>query len=194
MKTYVQTFDQIGIKDLATVGGKNASLGELTKIGMPVPQGFALTVEFYREFLNGNGLKEYIINQLEGLNVNNVGRLQRTGKSIRSKILASEFPPKLKEEIRRNYAHLKGGRAVPVAVRSSATAEDLADASFAGQQDTYLNVIGEQRVLDSAKRCIASLFNDRALSYRAKRGFDHLSRNGEQRSGGSHVHPRPRFR
>ena len=155
MKTYVQSFDQIGIKDLATVGGKNASLGELTKIGMPVPQGFALTVDFYLEFLNENGLKEYISNQLEELDVDNVGRLQRTGKRIRSKILASEFPPKLKEEIRRNYAHLKGGRAVPVAVRSSATAEDLADASFAGQQDTYLNVIGEQRVLDSAKRCIA---------------------------------------
>jgi pyruvate,water dikinase len=174
MDPYVKSFDQIGIDSIPQVGGKNASLGELTKIGMPVPQGFALTVEFYREFLNGNGLREYIGDQLAGLDIGNVGRLQRTGKKIRSRILASEFPPNLKEEIRKNYAQLNGGKAVAVAVRSSATAEDLPDASFAGQQDTYLNVVGERRVLDSAKKCIASLFTDRAISYRTKRGFNHL--------------------
>jgi pyruvate,water dikinase len=174
MEPYVKSFAKIGIEDLPTVGGKNASLGELTRIGMPVPSGFALTVEFYREFLNGNGLRDYISDQLVGLDINHVARLQKTGKNIRAKILSSEFPSHLKEEIRKNYAHLDNGKAVPVAVRSSATAEDLADASFAGQQDTYLNIVGEQRVLDSAKKCIASLFTDRAISYREKRGFDHL--------------------
>lgn len=172
--TYVLSFDEIGMGDVASVGGKNASLGELIRIGMPVPQGFALTVAFYREFLNKNGLAEYIRDQLSDLDIKDVERLQKVGNSIRSRILESEFPPKLREEIRKGYRTLNGATDIPVAVRSSATAEDMADASFAGQQDTYLNVIGEEGLLESAKRCIASLFSDRAISYRQKRGIDHM--------------------
>ncbi len=171
---YAIPFDQIGIRDVPLVGGKNASLGELTRIGAPVPKGFALTVEFYREFLKGNGLQEYIRDQLANLDINDVSQLQKIGSNIRSRIIASEFSQRLKEEIRQGYYRLGGGIDIPVAVRSSATAEDLADASFAGQQDSYLSVIGEERVLESAKRCIASLFSDRAISYRTKRGFNHM--------------------
>jgi len=171
---YVAPFDQVGMQDVPFVGGKNASLGELTKIKMPVPPGFALTVHFYREFLNRNGLRQYIKEQLANLNISDVEQLQKVGKSIRTKILASDFPQELKEQIKQGYANLAPDGDVPVAVRSSATAEDMADASFAGQQDSYLNVIGEAQVLESAKKCIASLFSDRAISYRTKRGFDHL--------------------
>src|SRR3989337_2180270 len=171
---YVVPLDQVGMQDVPSVGGKNASLGELTKIGMPVPPGFALTVHFYREFLNRNGLRQYIKDQLVNLDINNVEQLQKVGRSIRQIIVASEFPPELKKQIKQGYSSLGRGVDVPVAVRSSATAEDMADASFAGQQDSYLSVIGEERVLESAKRCIASLFSDRAISYRTKRGFDHM--------------------
>lgn len=172
--SYVIPFDRIGIRDVPLVGGKNASLGELTRIGIPVPPGFALSVVFYREFLNETGLIAHIREQLTGLDTNDVERLQKVGKNIRSKILSSEFPPHLREQIAEGYLELSRGTALPVAVRSSATAEDLADASFAGQQDTYLNVVGEEKVMECAKKCIASLFTDRAISYRAKKGFDHL--------------------
>jgi pyruvate,water dikinase len=172
--SYVIPFDQIRMRDLPLVGGKNASLGELTGIGIPVPPGFALSVLFYREFLNVNGLREHIRDQLTGLDINDVERLQSVGSNIRSRILASDFPQDLMETVRQGYLALAGGADLPVAVRSSSTAEDLADASFAGQQDTYLNVMGEDEVLDCAKKCIASLFTDRAISYRAKRGFDHM--------------------
>ncbi|MGA8904527.1 MAG: phosphoenolpyruvate synthase [Candidatus Bathyarchaeia archaeon] len=172
--SYVIPFDRIGIRDVPLVGGKNASLGELTRIGIPVPPGFALSVVFYREFLNETGLIAHIREQLTGLDTGDVERLQKVGKNIRSKILSSEFPPHLREQIAEGYLELSRGAALPVAVRSSATAEDLADASFAGAQDTYLNVVGEKKVMECAKKCIASLFTDRAISYRAKKGFDHL--------------------
>ena len=172
--SYVIPFDRIGIRDVPLVGGKNASLGELTRIGIPVPPGFALSVVFYREFLNETGLIAHIREQLTGLDTGDVERLQKVGKNIRSKILSSEFPPHLREQIAEGYLELSRGAALPVAVRSSATAEDLADASFAGAQDTYLNVVGEEKVMECAKKCIASLFTDRAISYRAKKGFDHL--------------------
>ena len=170
----VLPFDLVGMSDVPLVGGKNASLGELIRIGMPVPEGFALTVAFYREFLNGGGLQQFIRDQLSGLDINDVEQLQKVGAKIRSKILAARFPSHLREEISRAYLAMCNGSEIPVAVRSSATAEDLADASFAGQQDTYLNVVGEELVLESARKCIASLFSDRAISYRTKRGFDHL--------------------
>jgi len=163
------------MSDIPLVGGKNASLGELTKIGMPVPAGFAVTVEFYREFLNQNGLTSFIKDQLAELDTRNVEQLQRTGNKIRSRIVSAEFPPSLKEEVKSAYWELGRGIDVPVAVRSSATAEDLAGASFAGQQDTYLNVTGEDMVLESVRKCIASLFTDRAISYRTKKGFDHMA-------------------
>jgi pyruvate,water dikinase len=172
--TYVIGFEQVGMNDIQSVGGKNASLGELTSIGIPVPQGFALTVAFYREFLNGNGLKTFIAQQLKNLNVTDVEQLQKIGSSIRSKIMAAEIPSQLRSEVKQGYFALGRGADIPVAVRSSATAEDLADSSFAGQQDTYLNVVGEGKVLEAVKKCIASLFTDRAISYRAKRGFANL--------------------
>jgi len=176
------------MQDVPLVGGKNASLGELTRIGMPIPSGFALTIDFYREFLKENRLTDYINDQLNGLDIKDVERLQQVGHNIRAKILEAEFPSHLKEEVVRGYTRLNRlnglngwngwNRAriapIPVAVRSSATAEDLADASFAGQQDTYLNVIGEENLIESARKCIASLFSDRAISYRAKRKFNHM--------------------
>ncbi|MGA8857269.1 MAG: phosphoenolpyruvate synthase [Candidatus Bathyarchaeia archaeon] len=173
-ESYVIPFDRIAIRDVPLVGGKNASLGELTRIGIPVPPGFALSVLFYREFLSKSGSTDYIRKQLAGLDVSNVEELQKVGGSIRSRILSSSFPSNLEEAIREGYLALSEGAALPVAVRSSATTEDMADASFAGQQDTYLNVVGEEKVLDCTKKCIASLFTDRAISYRAKMGFDHI--------------------
>jgi pyruvate,water dikinase len=174
VQPYALPFEKIRMQDVPLVGGKNASLGELTSIGMPVPQGFALTVNFYRDFLSTAGLREYVSEQLAGLDITNVEKLQKIGDKIRSRILATDFSPHLKDEIQQAYAQLSGGKQVSVAVRSSATAEDLADASFAGQQDTYLNVVGIERVLECTKKCIASLFTDRAISYRTKRGFDHM--------------------
>jgi pyruvate,water dikinase len=162
------------MRDLPSVGGKNASLGELTSMGIPVPPGFALSVAFYRKFIEVNGLKEYISDQLTNLDIGDIEQLQEVGAKIRSKILHSEFPPKLRDAVTTGYAILGDGEEVQVAIRSSATAEDLADASFAGQQDTYLNVVGEDKVLDCTRLCIASLFSDRVISYRAKRGFDHM--------------------
>jgi pyruvate,water dikinase len=171
---YLIPFDQITIDDVPIVGGKNASLGELTRTGIPVPPGFALSVLFYREFLKESGLTSHIHNQLEGLDVGNVAALQKVGQAIREKILSASFPPHLEETIREGYRSLCDGAELAVAVRSSATAEDLADASFAGQQDSYLNVVGEEEVLESTRKCIASLFTDRAISYRVKKGFDHI--------------------
>jgi len=173
-ESYVIPFDRIAIHDVPLVGGKNASLGELTRIGIPVPPGFALSLLFYREFLSKSGSTDYIRKQLAGLDVSNVEELQKVGGSIRSRILSSSFPSNLEKTIREGYLALSGGAALPVAVRSSATTEDMADASFAGQQDTYLNVVGEEKVLNCTKKCIASLFTDRAISYRAKMGFDHI--------------------
>lgn len=172
--SYVVPFGRIRIEDVPSVGGKNASLGELTQIGIPVPPGFALSVNFYREFLNASGLTVTIQEQLADLDTANVEKLQKVGNKIRSMILNSEFPSHLAEAVREGYFALSGGSALPVAVRSSATAEDLADASFAGQQDSFLNVVGEEEVLECTKECIASLFTDRAISYRTKRGFDHM--------------------
>jgi len=173
-REYVVPFDRIGMDDIPRVGGKNASLGELIRSGIRVPPGFALTVAFYRRFIESNALKEYISQQLASLDTSNVEDLEKAGRNIRSKILSSEFPPELRKAISYGYATLCNGEEVSVAVRSSATAEDLADASFAGQQDTYLNVVGADRVEECTKRCIASLFTDRAISYRAKKGFDHM--------------------
>jgi len=172
-EVYVIPFDRIRLSDLPKVGGKNSSLGELTSAGIAVPPGFALSVAFYRKFVEANHLREYISQQLAALNVGNVEELQKVGERIRSKILSSEFPMELKEALGSGYENLCGVLNAPVAVRSSATAEDLEDASFAGQQDTYLNVVGEEKVLECTKRCIASLFTDRAISYRTKKGFDH---------------------
>ncbi len=174
-------FDEISIKDVPLVGGKNASLGEmfrnLTPKGVKVPEGFAVTAEAYRFFIRENKLEDKIKKALEGLNTHDVKDLQKRGKKVRNMILKAKMPKELAEAIREAYGKLeeKYGKNVDVAVRSSATAEDLPDASFAGQQETYLNVRGAENVIEHVKKCFASLFTDRAISYREDKGFDHFS-------------------
>jgi pyruvate, water dikinase len=173
-------FDEVGMDDVARVGGKNASLGELRKsltpLGVRVPDGFATTSAAYRAFLRAGDLEREIERALDGLDVTDIGRLQERGRRIRSAILEAELPPELVVAIREAYRALERefGPHCDVAVRSSATAEDLPEASFAGQQETYLNIRGEGMLLDAVRRCFASLFTDRAIVYRTERGFDHL--------------------
>jgi pyruvate,water dikinase len=160
------------------VGGKNASLGEmisnLAGAGVSVPGGFATTAQAYRDFLELSGLNAQIHAALDALDVDDVNALAKTGAQIRKWIMEAEFPEKLNEEIRTAFATLSAGNPdMAVAVRSSATAEDLPDASFAGQQETFLNIRGVENVIRAAKEVFASLFNDRAISYRVHQGFDH---------------------
>ncbi|WP_029918876.1 phosphoenolpyruvate synthase [Nevskia soli] len=172
-------FKQLGMHDVELVGGKNSSLGEmiqhLSKAGVSVPDGFATTAEAYREFLAHEGLADRINAQLSALDVDDVQTLARTGKAIREAVVKAPFPAALEKEIRAAYQQLldEAGVEISVAVRSSATAEDLPDASFAGQQETFLNVRGIEDVLEKMKEVFASLFNDRAIAYRVHQGFDH---------------------
>jgi len=152
------------------VGGKTASLGELTHIGMPVPPGFGITADAYRYFLRKNGLKDKIRKLIKGANLKNVDELQIVGRKIRSLVINAPFPKDLEEEIKKAFKKLG---AKHVAVRSSATAEDLPTASFAGQQESFMNVT-EKDLLEKVKKCFASLFTDRAISYREDKGFDHF--------------------
>ena len=178
---HVRWFDQIDISQVSLVGGKNASLGEmyqaLAQFGIRVPNGFAITAAAYRAFVEHNRLEDRISQLLEGLDTHNVVDLRTRGAEIRRIIDEGDFPPELREAIVGAYFDLGGRQETPidVAVRSSATAEDLPDASFAGQQETYLNVQGNQALLDAVRRCFASLFTDRAISYRVDKGFDHHS-------------------
>jgi len=179
--SFVLWFDQVSNKDVALVGGKNASLGEmyqkLTKKGIHIPNGFALTAYAYRYFIVHNKLDMKIRELLEGLDTSNIRNLSKKGDAIRQVILESSFPENLKDEIRQAYKQLSKQyrtHRVDVAVRSSATAEDLPTASFAGQQETYLNIKGEYSLIESCKKCIASLFTNRAISYREDKGFDHM--------------------
>jgi len=172
-------FNQLGMHDVELVGGKNASLGEmiqhLKKLGVSVPNGFATTAAAYREFLAHEGLADRINAQLDALDVDDVVKLAKTGKAIREAVMQAPFPAALEAEIRTAYEQLlsEGGVERSVAVRSSATAEDLPDASFAGQQETFLNVRGIEDVLAKMKEVFASLFNDRAIAYRVHKNFDH---------------------
>jgi pyruvate,water dikinase len=163
--------------DVETVGGKNASLGEmigsLAKLGVRVPGGFATTAHAYREFLKQGGLDARIRQELASLDVNDVARLAASGARIRQWILSTPFPPEIEQAVRAELRRMSGGHDIAVAVRSSATAEDLPEASFAGQQETFLNVRGEADVLKAMHEVFASLFNDRAISYRVHQGFDH---------------------
>ena len=176
---YVAWFDTLRMTDVARVGGKNASLGEmisqLLHKGVRVPGGFATTAEAYREFLRHNGLDRRIEQTLASVDVDNVELLAKTGSAIRAWLVEAPLPAGLEQEVRAAYAQMSGaGRAaVSVAVRSSATAEDLPDASFAGQQETYLNVQGVEQVLVAIKQVFASLYNDRAISYRVHKGYIH---------------------
>ena len=179
MKDLVIWFDQLRMTDVSTVGGKNASLGEmisqLVDSGVRVPSGFATTADAYRDFLNQGGLALRIEETLASLDISDVSRLADTGSQIRDWILATPLPPRLEREIESAYERLilQSSGAISVAVRSSATAEDLADASFAGQQETFLNIQGVDNLLIAVKRVYASLYNDRAISYRVHHGFDH---------------------
>ncbi len=179
MEHYIVSFDSLGMADIDRVGGKNASLGEmirrLGKSGVHVPPGFATTAEAYREFLADGGLTQRISEALDGLDVDDLAALARTGGHIRAWIADAALSPRLEEAIRTAHAGLTAGAGVEcaVAVRSSATAEDLPEASFAGQQESYLNVRGVEQVLGAVKQVFASLFNDRAIAYRVHQGFAH---------------------
>lgn len=174
-------FDQLGIDDVPLVGGKNASLGEmyasLTQKGVRVPNGFAVTAHAYRILLKEAGIEEEIKEIMTGLDTSDIADLQARGHRVRGVIRGAQFPPNLRSEIARAYDKLcqEYGENTDVAVRSSATAEDLPDASFAGQQETYLNIRGEEMLIDACKKCFASLFTNRAISYREDKGFDHFS-------------------
>lgn len=178
---FVLPFRQVGIADIPLVGGKNASLGEmlqeLTPKGISVPDGFATTAHAYRYFVQIAGLEEKLRLLFADLDVEDVTSLRWVGKQARSLILQTPFPDELQEAIAEGYRDLceRYGTDTDVAVRSSATAEDLPDASFAGQQETYLNVHGLKGVLESCHKCFASIFTDRAISYRQIKGFDHFN-------------------
>src|SRR5215468_6928323 len=166
--------------DVERVGGKNASLGEmigaLAKLGVRVPGGFATTAHAYREFLAQGGLDERIRSELAALDVDDVTKLAASGARIREWILATPLPPAFNSAVLAALQRLSGGRPdFAVAVRSSATAEDLPEASFAGQQETFLNVRGADAVLKAMHEVFASLFTDRAISYRVHQGFDHAA-------------------
>ena len=176
MSRYVVPFEAVGMRDVERVGGKNASIGEmigkLARLGVRVPGGFATTAQAYREFLARDGLAGRIQAALAGLDVDDVGRLAAIGTQIREWILATPFPPALEQQVLEAWTAM-GGERIAVAVRSSATAEDLPEASFAGQQETFLNVRGRDPLLRAMHEVYASLFNDRAISYRVHQGFDH---------------------
>ncbi len=179
---YIRRFDSLGIGDVGLVGGKNASLGEmitsLKELGVRVPEGFAVTAEGYRAFVTHNGFEPRIRALFEGVDIASVEALKRCGEGVRSLMLSGNLPEDLAREVVEAYREMEdeyGALSVDVAVRSSATAEDLPEASFAGQQESYLNVRGETMLLEHVKRCFASLFTDRAISYRHSRGYDHFS-------------------
>ncbi|WP_066375448.1 phosphoenolpyruvate synthase [Anabaena sp. CA = ATCC 33047] len=180
-KSLVLWFDEVGIGDIGLVGGKNASLGEmiqqLTPQGVNVPMGFATTAYAYHYFIQGAGLEAKLRELFADLDVEDVHNLQAVGKQARSLLMNTPFPLELRQAIADAYGSLCQlyNPNTDVAVRSSATAEDLPDASFAGQQETYLNVVGVEAVLAACHRCFASLFTDRAISYRHTKGFDHFS-------------------
>ena len=179
-QNFVKWYKEVGIADVPSVGGKNAALGEmysnLVPFGVNIPDGFALTADAYRYFFKKTGLDEKIKKILVDLDTRNIKNLQVRGKKICEAILESNLPQNLQDAIAKSYKELceKYGENREVAVRSSATAEDLPGASFAGQQETYLNIHGVENILVATKKCIASLFTDRAISYRADKGFSHF--------------------
>jgi len=177
LEPYVIKLDELGMNDVETVGGKNASLGEmisnLSNMGVTVPGGFATTAAAYREFLKADDLDKRINAILDNLDVDDIAALTAAGEQIRGWILDTPLPPKLTENINTAWAEMSGGADITVAVRSSATAEDLPEASFAGQQETFLNIRGLDNVIVAMHQVFASLFNDRAISYRVHQGFDH---------------------
>src|SRR5580704_56452 len=171
MSRYVIPFDQLGKGDVELVGGKNSSLGEMLRClsgldGITVPDGYATTADAFRDFLVHNGLADRVAHALHGLDVDDLEQLGRVGAQIRRWIFETPFPERLQQEATAAWRHMDQGRGIAVAVRSSATAEDLPEASFAGQQETFLNVRGEQALLQAMHAVFASLYNDRAIAYR----------------------------
>ena len=177
MDRYVIKLDELGMDDVEIVGGKNASLGEmisnLSGLGVSVPGGFATTSTAYRDFLKVDGLDQRINDRLATLDVDDIDALNAAGRDIRGWILDAPLPEKLMQTIGGAWDEMSGGKDIAVAVRSSATAEDLPDASFAGQQETFLNVRGLDKVIEALHKVYASLFTDRAIAYRVHQGFDH---------------------
>ncbi|MDX7747721.1 phosphoenolpyruvate synthase [Aeromonas veronii] len=177
MQQYVLWYEQLGMQDVERVGGKNASLGEmisnLSGAGVSVPGGFATTAFAFNEFLESSGLNGKIHHLLDNLDVDDIAALNRAGQQIRDWVIEAPFQPELEQAIRVAYEKLSAGVEASFAVRSSATAEDMPDASFAGQQETFLNVRGIDAVMTAVKHVFASLFNDRAISYRVHQGYDH---------------------
>ena len=180
-QVFIKKLNEVGIEDLPTVGGKNASLGEmlqnLTAQNIRVPNGFAVTVDAFDAFIEENHLKDKINEILEGLDPTDIIQLRKTGSEIRKLISNGKFPVTVEKAILESYYELSEAyeqEATDIAVRSSATAEDLPDASFAGQQSTYLNIRGGEMLLTAIRSCFASLYTDRAISYRSSRGFDHF--------------------
>lgn len=184
--SFIRWFKELTIKDVPIVGGKNASLGEMYqsftqnrsgKNRILIPNGFAVTAQAYHYLLEKAGIKNKIWEILKGLNTHDIHDLMTRGQKVRETILSAHFPKDLEKAIRENYRKLEKeyGEGVDVAVRSSATAEDLPDASFAGQQETYLNIKGEYALIEACKKCFASLFTNRAISYRVDKHFDHFS-------------------
>ncbi|MFN9711002.1 MAG: PEP/pyruvate-binding domain-containing protein, partial [Bacteroidota bacterium] len=179
---YLADLNSVGLKDIEQVGGKNASLGEmlqnLTSLGIQIPNGFIITVAAYREFIRFNNLDEAIKTIINQIDFDDIESLRRGGLAARQLLKNSKFPKELSEAIIEKYHELSSSydqEVTDVAVRSSATAEDLPDASFAGQQETYLNVRGPASLMNAVRNCFASIFTDRAISYRNNFGYDHFS-------------------
>jgi len=173
---YILDFEELDKSSLPSVGGKNASLGEMIKAGIRVPPGFAVTTDSYLDFITETGIKDEIFTIISSVDPDDVGSLDKKSEKIRSLIIKSSIPIHTQEAIEKGYEELNakcGLENLPVAVRSSATAEDLPTASFAGQQDTYLWTIGKAQVMANVKQCWASLFTSRAISYRIKNDFPH---------------------
>jgi len=177
MKNYIKKFGSIGLSDLPAVGGKNSSLGEmyskLSSKGIPVPDGFATTAFAFEEFLEANDLRFKLNELMSSLDKNDFHNLREIGAAARSFMLQGTITESLRSSVIYAYQELCGSTEVEVAVRSSATAEDLPDASFAGQHESYLNIRGDNEVVEAIKRCYASLFTDRAIKYREDKGFAH---------------------
>src|SRR3990172_716580 len=171
---HILWFNQIRKNDIPIVGGKGANLGEMYHAEIPVPNGFVVTSTAYFDFVKTTSLKKKILTELAGLDVNDSKELQAVSKRIKTAIMTAEMTQKLKDEIKNHYHELSGKHDRLVAVRSSATAEDLPDASFAGQQETYLNVTGFESVVKHVQKCWASLFEARAIFYRSTNGYNHL--------------------
>ncbi|MFC1622311.1 PEP/pyruvate-binding domain-containing protein, partial [Patescibacteria group bacterium] len=167
-------FNQIRKTDIPLVGGKGANLGEMVHAKIPVPNGFVVTAKAYYDFIKKTSLKQKILTELSGLDVNDSKKLHQASKNVKTAILAAKMPEDLAKEIGEFYKKLCGEHDRLVAVRSSATAEDLPDASFAGQQETFLNIKGEKDVVKHVQKCWASLFESRAIFYRTEKGFNHF--------------------